>query len=41
VDHQADDDADLFRLSDEPVLEAIGLARTVEHPTQDVQAEEE
>jgi gentisate 1,2-dioxygenase len=28
VDHQADDDADLFLLSDRPVLEALGLART-------------
>jgi gentisate 1,2-dioxygenase len=28
VDHQAADDADLFLLSDRPVLEALGLART-------------
>ncbi|MFD4605728.1 cupin domain-containing protein [Streptomyces sp. NPDC058464] len=28
VSHEADADADLFLLSDEPVLEAIGLART-------------
>jgi gentisate 1,2-dioxygenase len=28
VDHEAADDADLFRLSDAPVLEALGLARS-------------
>jgi len=28
VSHEADDDADLFLLSDRPVLEALGLART-------------
>ena len=27
VDHEADGDADLFLLSDGPVLEALGLAR--------------
>jgi gentisate 1,2-dioxygenase len=36
VDHEAADDADLFLLSDRPVLEALGLARTQEAPPQDV-----
>jgi gentisate 1,2-dioxygenase len=36
VDHEATDDADLFLLSDGPVLEALGLARTRELPPQDV-----
>lgn len=36
VDHEATDDADLFLLSDGPVLEALGLARTRELPRQDV-----
>jgi gentisate 1,2-dioxygenase len=30
VDHEADDDADLFLLSDRPVLDALGLARSEE-----------
>jgi gentisate 1,2-dioxygenase len=41
VDHEAADDADLFRLSDEPVLESIGLARAVGQPAQDVEVDEE
>ena len=36
VDHEAADDADLFLLSDGPVLEALGLARTRQLPRQDV-----
>ena len=40
VDHEAGDDADLFLLSDRPVLEALGLARTEEAPRQDVQVED-
>lgn len=30
VDHEADDDADLFVVSDRPALEALGLDRTEE-----------
>ena len=42
VDHQADDDADLFLFSDAPTLEALGLARTqAERQQQDVLAEED
>lgn len=36
VDHEADGDADLFLLSDRPVLDALGLARTEQAPQQDV-----
>ena len=36
VDHEAADDADLFLLSDGPVLEALGLARRQETQRQDV-----
>jgi len=36
VDHEAADDADLFLLSDGPVLEALGLARTQQTRQQDV-----
>jgi gentisate 1,2-dioxygenase len=35
VDHEADDDADLFLLSDRPALEALGLAREEGTPRQD------
>jgi gentisate 1,2-dioxygenase len=38
VDHEADEDADLFLLSDWPALEALGLARTEEAQQQQVQA---
>jgi gentisate 1,2-dioxygenase len=41
VDHQADDDADLFLFSDWPALDALGLARTQqEQQRQDVRAED-
>jgi gentisate 1,2-dioxygenase len=40
VDHQADDDADLFLLSDRPVLEALGLARTELASTEEASTEE-
>lgn len=36
VDHEAEDDADLFLLSDRPTLDALGLARTEQAPRQDV-----
>lgn len=36
ADHEADDDADLFLLSDRPVLDALGLARSEQAPRQDV-----
>ena len=36
VDHEAGGDADLFLLSDRPVLDALGLARTERAPQQDV-----
>jgi gentisate 1,2-dioxygenase len=36
VDHEAADDADLFLLSDEPALEALGLARAEETERQHV-----
>jgi gentisate 1,2-dioxygenase len=36
VDHEAADDADLFHLSDGPVLEALGLARAQAVEQQDV-----
>ena len=36
VDHEAGEDADLFLVSDGPVLEALGLARTQAGPQQDV-----
>jgi gentisate 1,2-dioxygenase len=39
VDHEADDDADLFLFSDAPALEALGLARTEQLGQQDVAAE--
>ena len=39
VDHQADEDADLFMLSDRPVIEAVGLARAEETAWQDVLAD--
>jgi gentisate 1,2-dioxygenase len=39
VDHQAESDADLFRLSDEAVLAAAGLARTEELPPQEIREE--
>jgi gentisate 1,2-dioxygenase len=41
VDHEAADDADLFLLSDWPVLSALGLARTQQAEQQDVVAEDE
>jgi len=40
VDHEADGDADLFLLSDRPVLEALGLARAEQTRQQDFLAEE-
>ena len=40
VDHEADGDADLFLLSDRPVLEALGLARAEQTRQQDCLAEE-
>ncbi|MEV1295526.1 cupin domain-containing protein [Pseudonocardia sp. NPDC049635] len=36
VEHEAFEDSDLFLLSDEPVIEAAGLARTANEPTQGV-----
>ncbi|MFJ9889448.1 cupin domain-containing protein [Streptomyces sp. NPDC091287] len=39
VDHEAEEDADLFRISDEPVLEALGLARTEQTPSQQIPAD--
>jgi gentisate 1,2-dioxygenase len=36
VDHEAADDCDLFLLSDGPVLDALGLARTQPAQQQDV-----
>jgi gentisate 1,2-dioxygenase len=41
VDHAAEDDADLFLLSDGPVLEALGLARTQETQRQEVREDGE
>jgi gentisate 1,2-dioxygenase len=35
VDHQAVHDADLFVLSDAPVIEAVGLARSEVLPSQE------
>ena len=40
VDHEADDDANLFLVSDRPALDALGLARTEEAQQQDVQADD-
>jgi gentisate 1,2-dioxygenase len=40
VDHEAADDADLFLLTDRPVLEVLGLARTEEAQQQDVLADD-
>lgn len=36
VDHEAADDADLFLFSDQPTLDALGLARTEKAPQQNV-----
>ena len=41
VDHEAASDADLFLLSDGPVLEALGLARVQAMEQQDVRAEDD
>jgi gentisate 1,2-dioxygenase len=38
VDHEADGDADLFLLSDRPVLDALGLARSEQAPRPEAQA---
>ena len=40
VDHEAIDDADLFLLSDGPVLDALGLARTAQTQQQDVREDD-
>ena len=40
VDHEAADDADLFRFSDAPALEALGLARTEQARQQDIVADD-
>jgi gentisate 1,2-dioxygenase len=40
VDHQAEDDADLFLVSDGPALEALGLARTETVERQDVREDD-
>jgi gentisate 1,2-dioxygenase len=41
IDHEANDDADLFLLSDGPVLEALGLARTQKTQRQEVREDVE
>ncbi len=40
VDHEAEDDADLFLVSDWPALEALGLARTETMEQQDVREDD-